>query len=221
MLGRPVELGRALGAFLRELSGLTPEARLARLRAAGLDDFAAGNLGAYLDEQREATGVLPDDRTIVVERFRDELGDWRVCVHSPFGAQVHAPWSQAIEARVRERLGLEVQTMYTDDGVVVRLPEVDEAPAAESILFDPDEIEDLVVGEVGGSALFASRFRECAARALLLPRRRPDRRTPLGSSASAAPACSRWRPSTGRSRWCWRRCASASRTCSTCPASRS
>ena len=179
MLGRPVELGRALGGFLRELSGLTPEARTERLRAAGLDDFAAGNLGAYLDEQREATGVLPDDRTIVVERFRDELGDWRVCVHSPFGAQVHAPWSQAIEARVRERLGLEVQTMYTDDGVVVRLPEVDEAPAAESILFDPDEIEDLVVGEVGGSALFASRFRECAARALLLPRRRPDRRTPL------------------------------------------
>jgi ATP-dependent helicase Lhr and Lhr-like helicase len=179
MLGRPVELGRALGGFLRELSGLDAEARTGRLRAAGLDDFAARNLAAYLDEQREATGVLPDDRTIVVERFRDELGDWRVCVHSPFGAQVHAPWSQAIEARVRERLGLEVQTMYTDDGVVVRLPEVDEAPAAESILFDPDEIEDLVVGEVGGSALFASRFRECAARALLLPRRRPDRRTPL------------------------------------------
>jgi ATP-dependent Lhr-like helicase len=179
MLGRPVELGRALGGFLRELSGLTPEARTERLRAAGLDELAAANLGAYLDEQRQATGVLPDDRTIVVERFRDELGDWRVCVHSPFGAQVHAPWSQAIEARVRERLGLEVQTMYTDDGVVVRLPEVDEAPAAESILFDADEIEDLVVGEVGGSALFASRFRECAARALLLPRRRPDRRTPL------------------------------------------
>src|SRR5215217_5356915 len=179
MLGRPVELGRALGVFMRELGGLTAEARTERLLAAGLDDFAAGNLAAYLDEQREATGVLPDDRTIVVERFRDELGDWRVCVHSPFGAQVHAPWSQAIEARVRERLGLEVQTMYTDDGVVVRLPEVDEAPAAESILFDPDEVEDLVVGEVGGSALFASRFRECAARALLLPRRRPDRRTPL------------------------------------------
>jgi ATP-dependent helicase Lhr and Lhr-like helicase len=179
MLGRPVELGRALGGFLRELSGLGPEARAERLRDAGLDDFAAQNLGSYLDEQREATGLLPDDRTIVVERFRDELGDWRVCIHSPFGAQVHAPWSQAIEARVRERLGLEVQTMYTDDGVVVRLPEVDEAPAAESILFDPEEIEDLVVNEVGGSALFASRFRECAARALLLPRRRPDRRTPL------------------------------------------
>ncbi|HEU4400264.1 MAG TPA: DEAD/DEAH box helicase [Actinomycetota bacterium] len=179
MLGRPVELGRALGAFLRELTGLAPEARLQRLAAAGLDTNAAQNLVGYLDEQREATGVLPDDRTIVVERFRDELGDWRVCVHSPFGAQVHAPWAQAIEARVRERLGLEVQTMYTDDGVVVRLPEADEAPPGDSILFDPDEVEDLVVGEVGGSALFASRFRECAARALLLPRRRPDRRTPL------------------------------------------
>jgi ATP-dependent helicase Lhr and Lhr-like helicase len=179
MLGRPLELGRALGGFLRELSDLGPEARLERLQAAGLDDNAARNLLGYLDEQREATGLLPDDRTIVVERFRDELGDWRVCVHSPFGAQVHAPWSQAIEARVRERLGLEVQTMYTDDGVVVRLPEADEAPAVDSILFDPDEVEDLVVGQVGGSALFASRFRECAARALLLPRRRPGQRTPL------------------------------------------
>ncbi len=178
-LGRPAELGRALGAFLRELAGLPTEARLARLAGAGLDGNAASNLVRYLDEQVEATGVLPDDRTIVVERFRDELGDWRVCVHTPFGAQVHAPWAQAIEARVRERLGLEVQTMYSDDGVVVRLPEADEAPPSDSILFEPDEIEDLVVGEVGGSALFASRFRECAARALLLPRRRPGQRTPL------------------------------------------
>jgi ATP-dependent Lhr-like helicase len=178
-LGRPVELGRALGAFLRELTALEADARLDRLAGAGLDANAAGNLVSYLDEQVAATGVLPDDRTIVVERFRDELGDWRVCVHTPFGAQVHAPWAQAIEARVRERLGLEVQTMYTDDGVVVRLPEADEAPPSSSILFEPDEIEDLVVAEVGGSALFASRFRECAARALLLPRRRPGQRTPL------------------------------------------
>jgi ATP-dependent Lhr-like helicase len=178
-LGRPVELGRALGAFVRELAALPAEARLARLTAAGLDDNAAANLVAYLDEQAEATGVLPDDRTIVVERFRDELGDWRVCLHSPFGAQVHAPWAQAIEARVRERLGLEVQTMYTDDGIVVRLPEADEAPTAESVLFDPEEVEDLVTAQVGGSTLFASRFREAAQRALLLPRRRPDRRSPL------------------------------------------
>src|SRR6266545_1426038 len=169
MLGRPVELGRALGGFVRELAGMDPPARLDRLHQAGLDANAAANLVRYLGEQAEATGVLPDDRTIVVERFRDELGDWRVCVHTPFGAQVHAPWAQAIEARVRERLGLEAQTMYTDDGIVVRLPEADEAPPSDSVLFDPEEIEDLVTGEVGGSALFASRLREAAARALLLP----------------------------------------------------
>ena len=177
--GRPIELGRALGAFLRELLALGPEARMRRLTEAGLDANAAGNLLQYLGEQLDATGVLPDDRTIVVERFRDELGDWRVCLHTPFGAQVHAPWAQAVEARVRERLGLDVQTMYTDDGIVVRLPEADEAPPSDSVLFDPEEVEDLVVGQVSASALFASRFRECAARALLLPRRRPGQRTPL------------------------------------------
>ena len=115
----------------------------------------------------------------MVERFRDELGDWRVCIHTPFGARVHAPWAQAIETRVRERLGIEVQTMYTDDGIVVRLPEADETPAAGSIIIEPEEIEELVVASVGSSALFAGRFRECAARALLLPRRRPGQRTPL------------------------------------------
>src|SRR4029079_13865795 len=129
---------------IRELEAMKPGARLRRLRAAGLDELAARNLIRYLDEQREAAGVLPDDRTIVVERFRDERGDWRVCIHSPFGAPVHAPWSQAIETRVRERLGLEVQTMYTDDGIVVRLPEADEAPPADSIPFQPDEVGDLV-----------------------------------------------------------------------------
>src|SRR6266511_2879291 len=178
-LGRPIELGRALGAFLRELVALEPEDRMRRLADAGLDTNAATNLVQYLGEQLDATGALPDDRTIVVERFRDELGDWRLCLHSPFGAQVHAPWAQAIEARVRERLGLDVQTMYTDDGIVVRLPEADEAPPSDSVLFDPEEVEDLVVGQVSASALFASRFRECAARALLLPRRRPGQRTPL------------------------------------------
>ncbi len=178
-LGRPIELGRALGAFLRELVALEPEARMRRLADAGLDTNAATNLVQYLGEQLDATGALPDDRTIVVERFRDELGDWRLCLHSPFGAQVHAPWAQAIEARVRERLGLDVQTMYTDDGIVVRLPEADEAPPSDSVLFDPEEVEDLVVGQVSASTLFASRFRECAARALLLPRRRPGQRTPL------------------------------------------
>ncbi|CAN5665520.1 hypothetical protein BH24ACT26_BH24ACT26_03800 [soil metagenome] len=177
--GRPMELGKALGAFLRELGASSPEVRRRRLASAGLDDHAATNLDAYLEEQRDATGVLPDDRTIVVERFRDEVGDWRVCVHSPFGAPVHAPWAQAIETRVHERLGMEAQAIYTDDGIVVRLPEADDAPPADSIVFEPEDIEDLVVGSVGGSALFASRFRECAARALLLPKRRPGARTPL------------------------------------------
>jgi ATP-dependent Lhr-like helicase len=178
-LGRPAELGRALGAFLRELVRLSPEEQLKRLSEAGLDERAANNLVQYVAEQRDATGVLPDDRTIVVERFRDELGDWRLCVHSPFGARVHAPWAQAIEQRVRERLGLEVQTMVDDDGIVVRLPEADEAPPSDTVLFEPEEIEEVVTDAVGGSALFASRFRENAARALLLPRRSPGRRTPL------------------------------------------
>ncbi|MDQ4146034.1 MAG: DEAD/DEAH box helicase, partial [Actinomycetota bacterium] len=178
-LGRPVELGRALGRFMREVGGTDAEKAAERLQEAGLDAWAAENLIRYLGEQVEATGHLPDDRTIVVERFRDELGDWRVCVHSPFGAKVHAPWALAIEAKVRERLGLEVQTMHTDDGIVVRLPEAEEAPAVESVLFDPEDVESIVTSAVGGSALFASRFRECAARALLLPKRRPGRRTPL------------------------------------------
>ncbi|AUG79914.1 DEAD/DEAH box helicase [Kitasatospora sp. MMS16-BH015] len=191
-LGRPLELGRALGAFVRELGGLEPEQATARLHAAGLDDWAAGNLLAYLAEQRTATGHLPDDRTIVVERFRDELGDWRIVIHSPFGAQVHAPWALALGARLREKHGLDPQVMHADDGIVLRLPDADlldfpsadpvpeEAPVgAEAALFEPGEIEQLVTDQVGGSALFAARFRECAGRALLLPRRSPGRRTPL------------------------------------------
>ena len=178
-LGRPLELGRALGAFVREISALPPAAAQTRLLDAGLDDWAASNLLAYLAEQTQATGQLPDDRTIVVERFRDELGDWRVVVHSPFGAQVHAPWALAIGARLRERYGVDVQTMHADDGIVLRIPETDEAPPAQLAMLASDEVEESVTREVGGSALFAARFRECAARALLLPRRRPDRRTPL------------------------------------------
>ncbi len=177
--GRDSELGRALGAFVRELMSLPTAARSQRLEQAGLDERAATNLISYLDEQKQATGVLPDDRTIVIERFRDELGDWRLCIHSPFGARVHAPWAQAIEAKVRDQLGLEVQTMYTDDGIVVRLPDADEPPPNDLAFFDAEEIEELIVGVLGGSALFASRFRECAARALLLPKRRPGSRTPL------------------------------------------
>jgi ATP-dependent helicase Lhr and Lhr-like helicase len=173
-------LGRALGAFLREISHLKPDAALARTQQAGLDEWGSSNLLAYLSEQREATGHLPDDRTVLVERFRDELGDWRLVIHSPFGAPVNAPWALAIAARIRERLGLDVQSMHSDDGIVLRLPETDaEPPTADIAVFDPDEIGAIVTAEVGGSALFASRFRECAARSLLLPRRDPQRRTPL------------------------------------------
>ncbi len=178
-LGRPLELGRAVGAFLREMTHLGPDAAPDRARKAGLDDSAAANLVAYIEEQRAATGHVPDDRTLVVERFRDELGDWRLCVHSPFGGAVNAPWALAVAARLRERLGLDAGTMHSDDGIVLRLPDGEEPPGAADVLFDPDEIADLVQAEVGGSALFAARFRECAARALLLPRRDPRRRTPL------------------------------------------
>ncbi|MGZ4105032.1 MAG: DEAD/DEAH box helicase, partial [Actinomycetota bacterium] len=145
-LGRPVELGKALGAFVREVAAMPEGKARSRLEDAGLDESAARNLLAYVGEQKQATGVVPDDRTIVCERFRDELGDWRLCVHSPFGARVHAPWSQAIEARVRERMGVDVQCLYSDDGIVVRLPETDEPPPADVILFEPEEIEDIVVG---------------------------------------------------------------------------
>ncbi|HEY7047733.1 MAG TPA: ATP-dependent helicase, partial [Jatrophihabitantaceae bacterium] len=178
--GRPVELGRALGAFMREVSTVDDAVARERARAAGLDEWGAANLLAYLREQREATGSLPDDRTVLVERFRDELGDWRLVVHSPFGAPVNAPWALAISARLRERYGIEVQSMHSDDGIVVRLPDTDaDPPRADLAVFDPDEVEALVTAELGGSAVFASRFRECAARSLLLPRRDPRRRTPL------------------------------------------
>ena len=183
--GRPLELGRALGAFVRELGGAGSDAARNRVDEAGLDAWAADNLLSYLSEQRKATGHVPDDRTIVVERFRDELGDWRMVVHSPFGAQVNGPWALAIGARLRERRGVEAQVASADDGIVLRLPDaldadgVEVLPTAEDVLLDPDEVEQLVVAEVGGSALFASRFRECAARSLLLPRRDPRRRTPL------------------------------------------
>src|SRR5687768_2557427 len=182
-IGRPIELGRAIGSFLRELEPMSPEAAEARVREDhALDELAARNLVAYLREQREVTGALPTDRTIVVERFRDELGDWRVAVLTPFGGRVHAPWSMAIEARLRERHGFEVQSIWSDDGIAVRLPEGVESDGASiesALLLDPDEIEELLTAELGGSAIFAARFRENAARALLLPRRRPGQRTPL------------------------------------------
>ncbi|HXW87320.1 MAG TPA: ATP-dependent helicase [Streptosporangiaceae bacterium] len=178
--GRPAELGAAIGAFTRELGEVTEEQAAARLRDAGLDRLAAANLLSYLGEQRAATGYLPDDRTLVLERFRDELGDWRLVLHSPYGSQLHAPWALAIAARLRDRYGgMDVQAIHTDDGVVIRVPDADDPPPAGIAALDPDEVEQLVTAELGGSALFASRFRECAARALLLPRRQPGRRSPL------------------------------------------
>jgi ATP-dependent helicase Lhr and Lhr-like helicase len=166
-IGRTAELGRAVG-------------EATRLRRFGeLDVRAAANLTAYLDDQKEATGAVPDDRTIVIERFRDEIGDWRICLLSPFGGRVHAPWAMAIEKRMTESLGIEVEATWADDGISIRLPDADAAPPTELIVLAADEVEDLVIGQVGSSPLFAARFRENAARALLLPRRRPGQRTPL------------------------------------------
>ncbi|MEU2032177.1 ATP-dependent helicase [Nocardia amamiensis] len=204
-LGRPAELGAALGAFVRtvgqrlasEPDGATRIRKASRpktsasagpaedgiaqvLRSAGLDDNATANLLTLLDDQRTATGHLPSDRTLVVERFRDELGDWRLVLHSPYGLPVHAPWALAVGARLRERFGVEAASNASDDGIVVRLPDTtDDPPGAELFVFESDEIDDIVTEQVGGSALFASRFRECAARALLLPRRDPGKRAPL------------------------------------------
>ena len=179
-VGRPIELGRAVGEFLR--AARDPDSTRAHLADSGLDAWAMDNLVAYLEEQRAATGRLPDDRTLVVERFRDELGDWRVAIHSPFGARVHAPWALAIGQRLLAEHGIEPQVMHSDDGIVIRLPDtLDETSVsiADMLAIDPEDIGDIVQREVGGSALFAGRFRECAARALLLPRRMPGKRSPL------------------------------------------
>jgi ATP-dependent Lhr-like helicase len=178
-IGRPLELGKAMGAFVRDLQRIGPEAARERLTTIGFDAWAADNTIRYLDEQRASTGHLPDDRTIVVERFRDELGDWRVVIHSPFGARVHAPWALALGCLLRERTGIDVQVMHADDGIVIRLPDTDEAPPPDIAIIDADDIEAIVTRELGGSALFSSRFRECAARSLLLPTRSPGKRTPL------------------------------------------
>jgi len=178
--GRPAELGRAIGQACRELAAASEPDATRKLEQAGLDELAARNLIRYLAEQRAATGYVPDDRTLVLERFRDELGDWRVVLHSPYGDRVHAPWALAIAARLRERYGgMDVQALHTDDGIIIRVPDSDEPPPSGIALLDPDDIGDLITAEVGASALFASRFRECASRALLLPRRQPGRRTPL------------------------------------------
>jgi ATP-dependent Lhr-like helicase len=178
--GRPLELGRALGAFQREARALPEAGALESLmHDYGLDALAAHNVRLYLDEQAAATGVVPDDRTVVVERFRDEIGDWRVCILSPFGTPVHAPWAMAIQRRLAERFDSPVETMWTDDGIVLRLPEAADALSVDDLVIDPEDIDELVMEALPQTSLFAARFRECAARALLLPRRRPDQRTPL------------------------------------------
>ncbi|HYE90423.1 MAG TPA: DEAD/DEAH box helicase [Terriglobales bacterium] len=178
--GRPLELGRRIGRMVRELREVPREQALARLtQAQGLDTRAATNLLKYLDDQAAATRVVPDDRTIVIERSRDELGDWRVCVLTPFGGRIHAPWVMAASAAVRAATGREVESMWSDDGFVLRVPETESPPDVAPLLPSPDDIEALVVGELGSTALFAARFREVAARALLLPRRRPGGRAPL------------------------------------------
>ncbi len=175
-IGRPAELGRAIGAFAREAVSREPAELAAEC---DLDRRAAENLVAYLREQQAATRVVPSDQTIVVERFRDEIGDWRLCVLSPYGGRVHAAWGLALAAKIRAERDLEVDAIWSDDGIVIHLPDADQPPASEMVLVEPEELEDLVVAELSGSALFGARFRENAARSLLIPRAYPGKRTPL------------------------------------------
>jgi ATP-dependent Lhr-like helicase len=184
--GRPAELGRAVGKFTGELARLDRESFEKRCAELGFNDFATDNLWRLLDDQRAATTVVPSDATLLVERFRDELGDWRIILHSPYGLRVHGPLALAVSRRLRDRYGIDEKPTASDDGIVVRLPDTfsesgpaEKPPGAELFVFDADEIDPIVTAEVGGSALFASRFRECAARALLLPRRHPGKRSPL------------------------------------------
>ncbi len=177
---RPAELGRAIGRLTRELLAVPRKQALRRLREDhALDERAAPNLVAYLEEQKEATGAVPDDRTLVLERTRDEMGDWRMCLLSPWGGRIHAPWAMVLEARLRQGGDVEAEAVWSDDGIVVRVPDRERPPDAAALLPEPEEIEELVMRELGGSSLFAGRFREAAGRALLLPRRRPGQRTPL------------------------------------------
>ena len=175
-VGRPKELGEAIGAFARWAVDQPVEALE---EGYDLDRRAAQNLLSFLREQQDATRVVPSDRTLVVERFRDEIGDWRLCVLSPYGGRVHAAWGLALSARIRDQYGLESDVIWSDDGLIVHLPDAEEPPGAELVMIEPDELEDRVVGELGASALFGARFRENAGRALLIPRAYPGRRTPL------------------------------------------
>jgi len=178
--GRPVELGMAIGKLVRELRKRPRAEALASLETDhGLDPTASANLMQYLDDQHASAGAVPDDRTILIEQSRDDLGDWRVAVLSPFGSRIHAPWAMAVTARIRDEAGVDVETMWSDDGFVVRYPDGERLPHIALLLPDPDEVEGQVVRQLGSTAMFAARFREAAGRALLLPRRRPGARTPL------------------------------------------
>ncbi|HUQ42477.1 MAG TPA: crosslink repair DNA glycosylase YcaQ family protein, partial [Candidatus Limnocylindrales bacterium] len=177
---RPLEFGRAIGALTRTLRSEDNETATTRLRERhDLNELAAKNLLEYLRDQHAAAGAVPDDRTILIERYVDEVGDWRVCILTPFGGRVHAPWAMAIGAMVRERSDLEVDILWTDDGIVARFPEADRPPDPDVVLPDPDTVEAMVIDRLGQTPLFAARFREASARALLLPRRYPGQRSPL------------------------------------------
>jgi ATP-dependent Lhr-like helicase len=178
--GRSLETGRAIGKFTRETGRLDADEAETGLRSRfHLDELAARNLVAYLTEEREATGVLPSDETIVVERFRDEIGDWRMVVLSPLGARVHAPWAMALRHRFRDRFGTDIDAIWSDDGIAFRFPDADDPPGVDDLILDPEDVEALLLEHLGDTALFAARFREAAGRSLLLPRRRPGERTPL------------------------------------------
>ena len=178
--GRPLEFGQRIGALVRELRDAPRSVAVTRLTTEhDLEPVAAENVLRYLADQELATVVVPDDRNIVIERVRDELGDWRVCVLTPFGSRVHAPWAMAATAKLRASSGYEVETMWSEDGFVLRFPETEEAPGIDPILLEPEEAAELVLRQLGSTALFAAKFRESAARALLLPRRRAEGRTPL------------------------------------------
>jgi ATP-dependent Lhr-like helicase len=180
MFGRQLETGRAIGKFVREIARHDQETAETILGDEyGLDEFAARNLISYIHEEKDATGVLPTDHTIVVERFQDEIGDWRVVLLSPLGARIHAPWGMALRHRFRSRYGTDVDVIWSDDGIAFRFPDSDDPPEADDLVLDPEEVEALLVDHLADTALFAARFREAAGRALLLPRRRPGERTPL------------------------------------------
>ena len=177
--GRPIEFGRRIGALVRELRAMPRGAAVARLtHEHDLDQQAAENVLRYLADQELATQEVPDDRTIVIERVRDELGDWRVCVLTPFGSRVHTPWAMAVAARIKAA-GLDVETMWSEDGFVLRFPDTDSPPDTDLLIMAPEEAAELIMQQLGSTALFAAKFREAASRALLLPRRRADGRTPL------------------------------------------